>query len=59
MGIFPKPPKATPAANTPIKAMSPDQIDQGLANPLGSLITTSTQGLKRKANTQRTALIGG
>jgi hypothetical protein len=55
-----KPPKAPTPANAPQLASEiatpPDFIPFG--GP-GSLISTGASGLKRKANTQRTSLIGG
>jgi hypothetical protein len=57
----PKPPKIppppTPASN-PIIAKGAEQSNDPLLGP-GSLISTSSSGLKRKAATQRVSLIGG
>lgn len=63
MGVFKKPKVPTPApppnpAITAVEAES-DEEDLGLATRAGSLITTAARGLKRRANTERTALIGG
>ena len=52
----PKPP--TPAAN-PIFAKDTPEGMENIPFGIGSLISTSASGLKRKANTQRTSLIGG
>ena len=61
MGFFKKPPKPPPPPNTPQNAMytAPADLTSMPAFGQGSLITTSSQGLKRKASTQRTSLIGG
>ncbi len=64
MSFFKKPKVPTPAAapnpaSNPIIAKdTPDAIPDIPLGP-GSLISTSTSGLKRKATTQRTSLIGG
>lgn len=63
--LAPKPPKIPPAAKPPTPASNPIFAKDPLfpannnAYGLGSLITTSSSGLKRKASTQRTSLIGG
>jgi hypothetical protein len=62
--LAPKPPKVPAPAKPPTPASNPifakDDVDAGLgAYGPGSLITTSSSGLKRKASTQRTSLIGG
>lgn len=49
--------QATPAA-APITPPGTD-TSSGLAPVTASLISTSVQGLKRRASTQRTSLIGG
>lgn len=57
----PKVPAAPPppnAAVSPIVASSTSE-ESGLVNAPSSLISTSSQGLKRKPSTQRTTLIGG
>lgn len=54
----PKPPNAANPAAAPITPTA--QVDQtGTAPAAASLISTSVQGLKRRASTQRTSLIGG
>lgn len=63
MGIFkqPKVPTPTPPptpAITPVEA-NPEDPSLGLATQTGSLISTSARGLRRRASTQRTSLIGG
>ncbi len=56
MAFLKKPPKPPKPANEPILAKdTPQPID---AMP-ATLITTGPFGLKRKATTQRTSLIGG
>ena len=57
----PKVPVAPPAPNaavSPIIAASGNDKGSMSENP-GSLISTSSQGLKRKPETQRVSLIGG
>jgi hypothetical protein len=58
--MFGKPPKPPKPANVAYSARDvPKPLDDfGFGGP-GSLITTSPSGLKRKASTQRTSLIGG
>lgn len=57
MAFLSKPPKPVKPANEPILAKD---IPQPLRDTSeGSLITTGPFGLKRKATTQRTSLIGG
>lgn len=59
--LSPKQPKpAPPPANAPTSPFGSESGDRE-AQPFGisSLISTSSQGLKRRANTQRTSLIGG
>ena len=59
--LSPKVPKPPAPPTTAIVANS--QADQpqadGLATAAASLINTGPSGLQRKANTQRTSLIGG
>jgi hypothetical protein len=59
--LAPKIPKpdapANPAQSASAGGPTADEI--GLASQARSLIGTSSQGLKRKAMTQRTSLIGG
>lgn len=65
MGFLkPKIPTPPPAPNAANPAMDPFNAEghYGDGNPyssLRSLITTSSRGLKRRASTQRTSLIGG
>lgn len=54
----PPPPKpATPAQDPISTSTERDQLD--FARNRSSLISTSSQGLKRRASTQRQSLIGG
>jgi hypothetical protein len=55
----PKVPKPVPPANSPILARDTPSPITDIPFNVGSLITTSSSGLKRKASTQRTSLIGG
>lgn len=55
----PKIPTPPPPANAPIIARDTPQALPDIPFGVGSLITTSSQGLKRKATTQRVSLIGG
>lgn len=57
---FTKPKKPSPAPNmaTLAKDTPVDAPDNPFGGP-GSLITTSPSGLRRKAQVQRTSLIGG
>lgn len=57
--LSPKPKKPDPPANSPILARESSGDITDALNLAPSLITTGAQGLKRKANTQRTSLIGG
>lgn len=62
--LSPKVPKPTPPptpANPAIAASDAgfNAEDIGLAPGARSLVSTSNQGLKRRASTQRTSLIGG
>lgn len=59
--LSPKVPKPAPAANPAMAASEagPNAEEIGLAPGARSLISTSSQGLKRRASTQRTSLIGG
>lgn len=62
MSIFssPKPPRPVPAAAAPVAAVAPAEDEvTGSGRAAGSLITTGSQGLRRKPNTQRGSLIGG
>ena len=57
----PKPPKVAPPptpASNPIIARGSRTEDTSFIAP-ASLISTSAQGLKRKAQTQKVSLIGG
>lgn len=58
---FLKPKIPTPAP-PPNPAMTPVQVklpEENLSPSVGSLIGTSARGLKRRAVTQRSSLIGG
>lgn len=57
-GLTPKVPKPPPAPNMATQAEAGDP-SAGIAPSAASLISTSAQGLRRKANTQKTSLIGG
>lgn len=60
--LAPKVPKPAPGANPAQAASSSASAnleELGLANTSRSLVSTSSQGLKRKENTQRTSLVGG
>ena len=65
MGFLrPKVPTAPPAPNPPTPAMDPLDAEALLGQDgnfasIRSLISTSSRGLKRRASTQRTSLIGG
>ena len=60
--LAPKPPKVvqTPAATPAVQATAEpaEGPDLGMGDP-GSLISTSAQGLTRKASTRKSSLIGG
>lgn len=56
--VNPKVPKPPPAPNMATQAEAGDP-SSGIAPSAASLISTSAQGLKRKAATQKTSLIGG
>jgi len=58
--LFPKPPKvvSTPAANPAVQADSAAEATSSSIAAPGSLISTSAQGLTRKARTQKPSLIG-
>lgn len=62
MGFLkPKVPKAPPAPNPatdPIDT-TPPAVSDTMTPGVTSLISTSAQGLKRRASTQRASLIGG
>ena len=55
---LPKPPPPPNQAQAPLTPPAPDSKG-GLRPGSASLISTSTEGLKRKADTQRTSLLGG
>lgn len=57
----PTPPPAPNPASAPIDAIGAEGLygDSGVYSSARSLITTSSRGLKRRASTQRTSLIGG
>lgn len=62
--LTPKVPKPPPAPNPATPAMDPIGAeslvgDAGTYSSARSLINTSSRGLKRRASTQRTSLIGG
>lgn len=64
MGFLkPKVPKPAAPPNPAVAANSADleaiAPEDALAPAAGSLIATSARGLQRRANTQRTSLIGG
>lgn len=60
MGFLkPDVPTPPPAPNTPVAANSSTFDKLSTATGLGSLISTGTSGLKRKADVQKTSLIGG
>jgi hypothetical protein len=60
MGFMkPKTPKAPTPANVPVLAKDVESPLPDSPYGWGSLISTSPSGLKRKASTQRTSLIGG
>lgn len=58
--LVPKTPKvvSTPAATPPIQANATDNSTPSTANLPSSLISTSSEGLTRKARTQKPSLIG-
>lgn len=55
----PKAPKPVPPANAPLLAKETPLTLPDQPFGVGSLISTSPSGLRRKASTQRTSLIGG
>lgn len=65
MGFMtPKIPKAPPAPTPANPAITPTSaeafnLENGMASNKSSLISTSSRGLRRRAETQRTSLIGG
>lgn len=63
MGFLkPKIPDPIPPPNPASTPVSPEVLSNnsgGLAPASASLISTSVSGLKRRASTQRTSLIGG
>lgn len=58
--LMPKPPKviSTPAANPAVQANAQDATTGATGPVAGSMISTSTRGLTRKARTQKPSLIG-
>lgn len=56
--LFPKAPKAIPAPTTAIQAQAPETDPANAAAIPGSMISTSSQGLTRKARTVKPSLIG-
>ena len=63
MGFLkPKMPTPIPPPSPPNPAITPTEVklpEEELGPATGSLISTTARGLQRKANTQRTSLIGG
>lgn len=60
-GLFSKPPKPKvilPASEPSVQGNTEPEIDE-TRMPQGALVGTTTSGLQRKANTRKTALIGG
>jgi len=58
--LSPSIPKPPPTPNTPVAADATQSGVSGSAtNNLAALMSANLAGLKRKANTQRTSLIGG
>lgn len=58
--LSPSVPKPPPLPNTAIVAdASQSGISGGATNNLAALMSANMAGLKRKASTQRTSLIGG
>lgn len=55
----PKIPKAPPPPNPSITAYDAELEEDQLNPATSSLIATSARGLKRRASTERTSLIGG
>lgn len=58
-GLLPKAPKAPPPPANPAMSPPAETDEFGVAPAAGSLISTAAQGLRRRASTQRTSLIGG
>lgn len=59
-GSAPKPPKPIPQANAPVAAEAPEApMTADTGGAAASLISTGARGLRRRASTQRTSLIGG
>lgn len=56
--LFPKAPKPIPAPTTATQAAAPDADPTSAASVPGSMISTSSQGLTRKARTVKPSLIG-
>jgi hypothetical protein len=63
MGFLkPKMPTPAPAPTPANPAITPTEVklpEEELGPAVGSLISTSARGLKRRATTQRSSLIGG
>lgn len=60
MGFLkPKVPKAPPPPNPIVNPIDAELPEEEISPAVGSLITTSARGLRRRATTQRTSLIGG
>lgn len=57
--LSPKVPTPPPAPNTPIAANAGMTGDPSSASGLASLISTGGSGLRRKAATNKTSLVGG
>ena len=57
--LSPEPPKPPAPPNPAITASSMESPSDALAPVAGSLISTTARGLRRRASTQRTSLIGG
>lgn len=56
--LAPKAPKVVQAANPAVQANANDPATTSSTVAPGSMITTSSQGLTRKAKTQKPSLIG-
>jgi hypothetical protein len=56
--LFPKAPKPVPAPTTAVQAEAPEADPANAATVPGSMISTSSQGLTRKARTIKPSLIG-
>lgn len=53
------PPAPPPPPNPAITPIDAELQEEELAGATGSLINTTARGLRRRASTQRTSLIGG